>query len=88
LPNQLDPSLPPTAFIQHNSQLYRDLMHRSVSDLSVNLTQDDGVIMHNKVMEIHKEHVQVVEVLARRMEHKIIMIIVLSNGRVMIYQNM
>ena len=63
-------------------------MHRSVTDLSINLTSDDSVIMHNQVMEIHKELVRVAEVIVRRMETKIILIIILSNGKVMAYENM
>ena len=39
---------------------YRDLMHRSVTDLSMNLMiSDDPMLTHHLAMELHKEQVQV-----------------------------
>lgn len=79
LPNQFDPH-------SSNQQLYRDLMHRSVTDLSINLTSSEGAAAH-QAFEIHKEHIWVKELEIRQLEHKIVMIVVISDGRVFAYEN-
>ena len=62
-------------------------MHRSTTDLTVDLCFDDSLFNHT-VMEIHKQEVSIVEIHAKQMESKLLLIIVLSNRRIIAYENL
>jgi|LauGreDrversion4_2_1035121.scaffolds.fasta_scaffold1254062_1 hypothetical protein len=68
------------------SDEHRDLAKRSVTDLSVDMMSDERLDMG--AAEIHKEQVSIVEVHCKQMETKIVMVIVISNGRVIVYEEM
>ncbi len=68
---------------------YRDLMHRSVSDLSLNLMiSEDPMLTQHLAMELHKEQVQVKDIHARMMDKKVILLMILSNNRVIAYEGL
>ena len=62
-------------------------MHRSTTDLTVDLCFDDSLFNHS-AMEIHKQEVSIVEIHAKQMESKLLLIIVLSNRRIIAYENL
>ncbi len=46
------------------------------------------MLTHHLAMEIHKEQVQVREIHARMMDRKLILVMVLTNDRVIAYENL
>ncbi len=59
-------------------------MHRSVTDLSCNLSTD--VMSHfGGSMEILKEHLFITEIELLQMGKRLVMIVVLSNDKIMAY---
>jgi hypothetical protein len=70
-----------------NQQLYREMMHRSTTDLSIDLYNDDEMFLH-QAMEIHKEPVCIAEVHAKQMDRRLVLVVVLSNGKVIVYENL
>ncbi len=57
-------------------------MHRSVTDLSLNLSS----AVHQQTFEIHKEQVYIRELEIRQLERKLALVMVISDGRVLIYE--
>jgi hypothetical protein len=63
--------------------LLKELSHRSTTDLSIDLCSDD--LKHHQAMEIHKEQIYVRELHAKQMESGIILILILSNQKIIAY---
>ena len=63
------------------------MMHRSTTDLSVDLVNDDEMF-HHQAMEIHKEAIFITELHCKQMENRVVLVLVLSNGRVLAYESL
>ncbi|CDW71891.1 UNKNOWN [Stylonychia lemnae] len=64
------------------NQRHLDLISRSVTDLSINIEGD------YHISEIHKEYKYVTEVVLKQIESRIILVMTLSNGMIIAYENL
>lgn len=79
---QLDAASGVNLFNKDNNRL---IMHRSVTDLSIDL---DGEIDILGTSEIHKLQVQVREFTLKLLETKVILILLLTDNKVVVYEGM
>jgi len=62
-------------------------MHRSTTDLTTNLVIDDSLFHHCSV-ELSKHPISIVEVHAKVMETKLLLVLVLTNHRIIVYEGL
>ena len=68
-------------------QIYKDLMHRATTDLTTDLHIDDS-LFHYTSVELSKHPVPIVELHAKLMETKLILVLVLANHRIIAYEGL
>lgn len=61
-------------------------MHRSVTDLSIDLDMDDEIFAYAGASEIHRLSIRVREISIKQMENKIAMVLVMNDNRVVFYE--
>lgn len=61
-------------------------MHRSVTDLSIDLDMDDEIFAYAGASEIHRLSIRVREISIKQMENKVAMVLVLNDNRVIVYE--
>lgn len=62
-------------------------MHRSTTELSIDLDlENDEMLIHSGASEIHKQTVTVREVCCKMMETKLVLVLILSNSKVLVYE--
>jgi hypothetical protein len=62
-------------------------MHRSVTDLTIDLDFEDESLYAGTSSEIHKLSVKIREIAIKFMETKLVMVLVLNSGKVNLYED-
>ena len=62
-------------------------MHRSVTDLTVDISEEVMSTVFGGSMEIQKEQVKVNEIEIVQMDKQLVMVVIMSNGKVLAYKN-
>lgn len=63
-------------------------MHRSVTDLSIDLDMDEEIFAYAGASELHRLSAKVREFSLKFLESKLVMVLVLNDNRVIVYEGM
>lgn len=86
LANQI-PFNAPYMSTSNQLQIYKDLMHRSTTDLTTNLVIEDSLFHHCSV-ELNKHPVTIEDVHCKVMETKLLLVLVLANHKIIVYEGL